>query len=68
MDGAVMCTNAGLTIDFTQVSYLLSDSIRFSGDRLLFRNIGIRDFMGNTGTLNGFIRHDNFKTWITIWL
>ena len=61
MDGAVMCTNAGLTIDFTQVSYLLSDSIRFSGDRLLFRNIGIRDFMGNTGTLNGFIRHDNFK-------
>ncbi len=61
MDGAVYCRNAGVTIDYTQVSYNLSDSIRFAGDRIIFRNIEISDFPGNKGKLNGTIRHDNFQ-------
>ncbi len=61
MDGAVMCRNAGLTIDFTQVSYVLNDSVRFAGDRIIFRNMEVKDLLGNRGTFNGFIRHDNFR-------
>lgn len=61
MDGAVYCKNAGVTIDFTQVSYNFSDSIRFAGDQIVFRNIEISDFAGNKGRFNGTIRHDNFR-------
>ncbi len=61
MDGAVYCMNAGLTIDFTQVTYNFSDSVRFAGDRIIFRNIEVKDFLGNKGTFNGTIRHDTFR-------
>ena len=61
MDGAIYCRNAGLTIDFTQVSYNLNDSIHFSGDRIVFPNIEISDFAGNKGKFKGTIRHDNFR-------
>jgi len=60
-DGAVFCKNGGLTIDYTQVSYLLNDSVRFAGDRIIFRNITLSDFAGNKGVFDGFIRHDSFQ-------
>ena len=59
-DGALYCKNAGLTIDYTQVSYNLSDSVRFMGDKIIFRNIQIADITGNRGIFNGSIRHDSF--------
>ncbi len=61
MDGAVMCSNAGLTIDYTQVSYNLNDSVRLDRDRIIFRNMEVKDILGNRGTFNGTIRHDNFR-------
>jgi len=61
MDGAVYAENAGLTIDFTQVSYHLNDSIRFTNDVIHFDRIEMKDVLGNRGIFNGTIRHDNFK-------
>ncbi len=61
IDGAIFAENAGLKIDYTQVSYQLNDSIRFSNDLMLFRRIEIRDAMNNRGIFNGTIRHDNFS-------
>jgi hypothetical protein len=60
LDGAVFCKNAGLTIDYTRVSYLLNDSVRFAGDKIIFRNIEISDITGNKGIFTGNIRHDSF--------
>ena len=61
MDGAVYAANAGLTIDFTQVSYHLNDSIRFKNDVIRFDRIEMKDVLGNRGIFNGTIRHDNFR-------
>lgn len=59
--GAIFAENAGLTIDYTQVSYRLNDSIRFSNDSIIFRRIEVRDVQNNRGIFNGTIRHDNFS-------
>lgn len=61
MDGAIFAENAGLTIDFTQVSYHLNDSIRFEHDVIRFNRIEVRDVNRNRGIFNGTIRHDNFS-------
>lgn len=61
IDGAIYAENTGLTIDYTQVSYRLNDSIRFSNDSLIFRRIEVRDVQNNRGIFNGSIRHDNFS-------
>jgi hypothetical protein len=61
LNGAIFAENAGLTIDYTQVSYRLNDSIRFSKDSILFRRIEVRDIHNNRGQFNGSIRHDNFN-------
>ncbi len=61
LEGAIFAENAGLTIDYTQVSYRLNDSIRFSNDSIIFRRIEVRDVQNNRGIFNGTIRHDNFS-------
>ena len=61
LTGAVKGLNAGLTIDYTQVSYNFTDSVYFRGDTILFRRITINDFAGNRGTFDGTIVHNNFQ-------
>lgn len=61
LTGAVEASNAGLTIDFTQVNYNFSDSVYFRGDSIQFRKISITDFAGNKGTFDGSIVHKNFS-------
>lgn len=61
MDGNIMGSNAGLTIDYTKVSYHFSDSIRFRSDTISFNNINFSDIAGNKGLFNGTIVHDNFQ-------
>ena len=61
MDGVLAATNAGLTVDYTQVSYNFTDSIYFKGDTILFDRIPIRDPLGNRGIFNGTIVHNNFQ-------
>jgi hypothetical protein len=64
MDGTLLGSNAGLTVDYVKVSYHFSDSVRFSGDTIHFNNINFRDIAGNRGVFNGTIVHDNFQSMI----
>jgi len=60
-NGAIMAHNAGLTIDVTQIPYSFNDSVYFSNDSILFRNVAIFDDQNNTGLFNGSIVHRNFS-------
>ncbi|MBN1987623.1 MAG: translocation/assembly module TamB domain-containing protein [Prolixibacteraceae bacterium] len=61
LTGALYGSNAGLTIDYTQVGYTFSDSVYFKGDTILFDNITIRDEENNPGTFGGTLVHTNFQ-------
>jgi hypothetical protein len=61
LTGAVEGYNAGLTIDYTQVSYNFTDSVYFKGDTILFDRISLQDLAGNRGTFEGTIVHSNFQ-------
>lgn len=61
LTGSVYGLNAGLTIDYTQVSYNFNDSVYFKGDTILFDRIALQDLSGNRGTFEGTIVHSNFQ-------
>ena len=61
LNGALMGTNAGLTIDVTQIPYSFSDSVYFINDTILFNNILVSDDKNNRGRFNGTIVHENFN-------
>ena len=64
LNGALSGSNAGLTIDYTQVGYTFSDSVYFKGDTILFDNITINDGFNNKGIFNGTLVHTNFRDMI----
>ena len=61
LNGVLAGKDAGLTVDYTQVSYHFTDSIYFKGDTILFNQIPVRDISGNRGVFNGTLVHDNFQ-------
>ena len=61
LDGALYGSNAGLTIDYTQVGYSFNDSVYFKGDTIHFDNISIQDASNNKGTFDGTLVHTNFQ-------
>ena len=61
LNGTLEGSNAGLTIDFTQVSYHFNDSVHFNGDTIHFDNIVIQDVFKNKGNFDGTIVHQNFQ-------
>jgi len=61
LTGAIEGSNAGLTIDYTQVSYHFTDSVYFKGDTILIDRITLYDMSGNRGFFNGTIVHRNFQ-------
>lgn len=61
MNGALMGSGAGLTVDVTQVPYTFNDSVYFRNDTILFDHITVYDELNNTGIFNGTIVHDNFS-------
>lgn len=63
-DGALYARDAGLMLSDLQVNYTLSDSVRFSGDRIIFPDIKISDDLGNTGVFSGSIKHQSFSKMI----
>ena len=64
LNGAIKGINAGLTVDYTKVSYFLSDSVYFRGNIILFDRITFQDVNKNRGILNGTITHTNFSNMI----
>lgn len=61
MDGDVLGLDAGLALKALQVDYYFSDTVKFRSDSIIFDQIKITDYQGNTGIFEGSIRHDNFK-------
>ncbi len=64
LNGALHGSNAGLTIDYTQMGYTFNDSVYFKGDTILFDNISISDGLNNHGIFNGTLVHTNFRDMI----
>lgn len=60
-DGALYASNAGLMLSALRVNYNLSDSVRFSGDKIIFPDIRIQDDYGNSGVFSGSIKHRSFS-------
>jgi len=58
--GKVAVQNTIIGIDYTKVAYSLNDTVRFSGDSILFKNITVRDNEKNTALYNGVITHKLF--------
>lgn len=59
--GNVAVTRAKVGIDYTKVVYSLSDTVRFSGDSIIFKNIEVSDAEKNTARFNGVITHNLFN-------
>ena len=60
-NGNVAVTNAKVGIDYTKVVYSLSDTVRFSGDSIIFKNISVSDVNNNKAIFNGVITHNLFN-------
>ena len=60
-DGALYAHDAGLMLTDLQANYTLNDSVRFSGDKIIFPNIKIQDDLGNSGVFSGSIQHRTFS-------
>ncbi|WP_345221489.1 translocation/assembly module TamB domain-containing protein [Hymenobacter koreensis] len=59
--GEVAVRNGQLTFAYLNTVYTFEDRIRFFEDRMVFRNIRLRDVLGNSGTLDGSIYHEGFS-------
>lgn len=47
-------------IDYTNVTYTISDTIRVSPDRIGFDNLTLKDSQGNTANVSATVTHKNF--------
>jgi hypothetical protein len=47
-------------VDYTNVVYTISDTIRVSPDKIGFENLTLKDRQGNTASVNATITHKNF--------
>lgn len=53
--------DAQIGVDYTNVRYTISDTIRVSPDRIGFDNLIIKDSKGNTASVNATLTHKNFN-------
>ena len=58
--GKVAVRNALVGIDYTKIVYSLNDTVRFSGDSIIFKNITVHDNEKNTALYNGVLTHRLF--------
>lgn len=59
--GHVDVSNGRLTFGYLGTTYTFADRISFTNTSIEFRNIKLRDALGNTGTVDGIVRHRGFK-------
>ncbi len=58
--GFVDVSNGRLTFDYLNTTYTFADRITFTNSSIEFRNVKLRDVLGNTGTVDGVVRHHGF--------
>ncbi len=61
INGFIYADNTRFGIDFTNVTYSLSDTIAISPTRLDIRNLAIKDSNGKTAYIDCKVNHQNFK-------
>ncbi|HEX8660170.1 MAG TPA: translocation/assembly module TamB domain-containing protein, partial [Hymenobacter sp.] len=61
LTGAVDVRNGRLTFGYLGTTYSFADRISFTNTSIAFRNVRLRDVLGNTGTVDGVVRHHGFK-------
>ena len=59
--GNVAVSHVKIGIDYTKVIYSLNDTVRFSGDSIIFKNITVSDVDDNKARFNGVITHKFFN-------
>jgi hypothetical protein len=59
--GLVDVSNGRLTFGYLGTTYTFSDRISFTNTSIEFHSIKLRDVLGNTGTVDGIVRHKGFK-------
>nr|WP_321356592.1 hypothetical protein [uncultured Draconibacterium sp.] len=61
LNGALYGSDAGLTIDATQVPYHFSDTVYFKDRSIIFDNITVYDDLNNSAIFDGEITQRNFQ-------
>ena len=59
--GHVDVSNGRLTFGYLGTTYTFANRISFTNTSIEFRNVRLRDVLGNTGTVDGIVRHQGFK-------
>lgn len=59
--GGIDVSNGRLTFDYLKTTYTFADRIDFTMTSIDFRNVKLRDALGNSGTVDGIIRHQGFN-------
>jgi len=60
LEGKVFADNFNLTLDFTNCTYFLTDSVTFSPGHIAFRDVTLRDRYGHTAQISGRLNHRYF--------
>ncbi|WP_345238288.1 translocation/assembly module TamB domain-containing protein [Hymenobacter saemangeumensis] len=60
LTGGVDVKNGRLTFDYLKTTYTFADRINFTMNSISFRNVRLRDALGNIGTVDGVVRHKGF--------
>lgn len=60
MSGEIFAEDLSLTLDFTGCTYHATDSVRLQPGYIDLDGITLRDRVGHTAMLNGYLRHTNF--------
>ena len=59
--GSIAVRNGRLKFDYLGTTYTFADRIDFTLSSISFRNVKLRDALGNTGIVDGEIRHQSFQ-------
>jgi len=61
LEGDIFADNVRLAVDFTNTSYIATDSVHMRPGKILLEDIRIKDEDGHTASLTGEVRHKFFK-------
>jgi hypothetical protein len=61
LTGGIDVSNGRLTFGYLGTTYTFADRINFTMTSISFRNIRLRDVLGNTGTVDGVVTHRGFQ-------
>jgi hypothetical protein len=60
LTGGIDVKNGRLTFNYLKTTYTFADRINFTNTSISFRNVRLRDALGNTGTVDGVVHHRGF--------